>query len=433
MSSREVKAGGAYIELTLKEKYRKDLSEAEKRLLHMQSVIENRASAAAAAAKQRLLQTVKGFRQIGLGLMVVGTATAAAGAGIFAMLASSVKTFLDVNAEAKKMGKTIAGLDPKNAERLSGAIKTLKAVWGAIQFRTGAAVAEPLTNLLMALSKIGASAATFISKNQGLVLTVVAIGAACLVAGAALLTLGTIFIFTASAISGAAAILTFILTPIGAIVALAAVLAAAVLLAAGAFLILTEASTGAVSGLLAAIATGDILGAWKIITEGMKSLWSIAISGMENMFFGMMQRVLKSWHEAFLSSGFVETIAGKKISAALSIASSAAQTGAGGQQAVASFDMARTLAELANISQESRNKFMQGFAGVSFKLPDLAQATGGGGQRFGVTGSTNATAAGMNRAMGDSLKEEKKQTEELKNIVKVLNEMGVSGSLEFAP
>jgi hypothetical protein len=71
---------------------------------------------------------------------------------------------------------------------------------------------------------------------------------------------------------------------------------------------------------------------------------------------------------------------------------------------------------------------------VAFKLPDLGNLVNSGNrQKFGVTGSTNSTTAGMNRAMGDSLKEEKKQTEELKNIVRVLEGMEVGGTLEFAP
>ncbi len=191
MSSRNIKAGGAFVEVTARDKTGGGLASAQTRLAVFARSVKAMSTALAG-----------GLRAIGHGMTFVGAAVAAAGAGILAALGKSVKTFLDVSARAKEMGKSIAGIDPAKAERLSGAIETLKAVWGAIQFNVGAAIAEPLTNLLNVLSRLGMAAAAFAKANPGVIVTIAAVGAVALVAGLAIAGLGTAFILAASAVAG---------------------------------------------------------------------------------------------------------------------------------------------------------------------------------------------------------------------------------------
>ena len=214
MSSRQIKAGGAFVELTLRDKIGAGLAAAQAKLEIFSKSVKS--------LSQKL---AGGLRAIGHGLTSVGGAIAAAGAGMMLALGQAVKTFLDVSAEAKTTGRAIDGIDPSKAERLSSAIETLKAVWGAIQFRTGAALAEPLTNILGVLINIGAAAANFIKNNQEVVVAMAAVAAIALVAGLAIAALGGMFILAAAAVAGIGSIIAALATPIGGAVALVAVLA----------------------------------------------------------------------------------------------------------------------------------------------------------------------------------------------------------------
>ena len=432
MSSRQIKAGGAFVEIMARDKTGAGLASAQTRLAVFARGVKAMSTALAG-----------GLRAIGHGMTFVGTAVAAAGAGILAALGASVKTFLAVSAQAKAMGKSIAGIDPAKAERLSDAIETLKAVWGAIQFNIGNAIAEPLTNLLKVLIRLGMAAANFIRANPQLVVAIAAIAAVALIGGLAIAALGSAFLLAASAVAGVSAILTAIATPVGIAIALVAALAAAVLLMGAAWLIAGEMSSGAISGIVAALASGDILKAWAIVTKGMEMSWKSL------MYFltSAMNATLESVSGAFGS--FVKELA-KELAAIerttgiptghAALSAFGAGVGAAGKvtadvgNSTAAGDFARAMGELAAMSADARNKALGAFAGVGFSIPDLAKLTNSGNrQGFGTTGSTNATTAGQNRTLGGIEKEQKKTNEHLDRILQVLKGVKAEGALEFAP
>jgi hypothetical protein len=215
MSANKVRAGEAFVELTIRDKVAQGLARAMGKLK-------------AFAAAVKATKAADMFKDMGRTLVGVGAAMAAAGGGIVAVMASAVGKFMEVSKHAKAIGVAIAGIDPSKFERLNAAFNTAKAVLGAIQFFVGAALAEPLTRILHVLIGVGLEIAKFIKNNQQLVVTVAAVGAGLLVAGAALMGLGAVFGIIGASIAAVVAGLTALATPTGLVLALFLGLAAAI-------------------------------------------------------------------------------------------------------------------------------------------------------------------------------------------------------------
>lgn len=139
MSSREIRAGAAFVEVSIRDNLSQGLRRAQAKMA--------------------------GFAT---GLKVIGGTLAVVGAGITAVMAKSVQTFMEVSKHAKDTGKSIAGIDPAKAERLSEAWLTFKATLGAIQFLLGDAIAEPLTKLLHVFISWGIEIANVVAQNSEL-------------------------------------------------------------------------------------------------------------------------------------------------------------------------------------------------------------------------------------------------------------------------
>lgn len=295
MSSSQVRAGQAFVEIVAKEKLGAGLSRAMGKLK-------------AFAAAVRATKAADMFKDMGRTLTGVGAAMAAAGGGIVAVMASSVSKFMEVSKHAKAIGVAIAGIDPTKFNQLNAAFNTAKAVLGAIQFFVGAALAEPLTKILHVLIGVGLEVAKFIKNNQQLVVTVAAVGAGLLVAGTALVGLGAIFGVIGASIAGVVAAVTALATPAGIVLGLFMGLAAVVLGGVAAWAMFTDAGQNAVGGIAAAIGNGDITGAFAIVMQSLGTMWAQFSELVVKMWTGAAQSIIAAWKVAVkeITTGLLE-------------------------------------------------------------------------------------------------------------------------------
>jgi hypothetical protein len=278
-SAQEIRAGKAFVELGIRDKTAQALARATTR---MKVFAEN-------------VQMIK-----------AGAGIAALGAAITALATKSAGVFMEVSKFAKDFGKTIAGADPAKAEKLTNAFNTLKAVLGAIQFFIGEALAGPMTTLLQIFIGGAAAVAKFIRANQGLVIGVAAAGAVLTVAGAALVGLGIAMASAGVAITGVVSLLGFLASPLGIVLGL-------LVGGAVAWFGFTEAGQNSMSGIAAAIANGDIAGAFSMVVQTMMTMWAqwsdfvIQTAGKAaHMVIDVWQSAVKSIAKFLNDSGVTE-------------------------------------------------------------------------------------------------------------------------------
>ncbi len=167
---------------------------------------------------------------------------AAAAVKVFGKSGTSLLPLFDdfdsLTKEARELGISLSDTDASNADRLGDAFDRVSKVIGGIGNRIGAAVAEPLADILEFVAKIGSAAIDWVKRNEGVVRTVAAIGAGLVAAGAVITTVGGLFAGVGVAVSGIGAaigsIVTIATTVFGAIgTAIAAVLSPIGLVVAG--------------------------------------------------------------------------------------------------------------------------------------------------------------------------------------------------------
>lgn len=438
MSANAIRAGEAYLEVTTRDKTQEGLDVAEQRLRDF----ERRQRQIEAQRKARLIAAVKGIKTLGFGFTIVGATATAAGASIFAALARSVQVFADITAKAKELGISLAGLDVAKADALRAAMERIRGVFGAIQFRVGEALAIPLTKLLNVLADAGQRVAAFIKENQHLVVVAAAVAAGLVVFGTAALAIGASLFFVGGALSGLAAIVGFLGGPLTIAVVGMAALAVATLAAAGAFLYLNQWAADALSGIIAALAGGNLLQAWKITTQAMLTGWNIAWFGIQHTFFQVINRIAIAFNG--LIQGFARDL--QRVESALGINLGAGALSAAGNLAVggltagtaahdqsAAGAMVAAMTELAAMNERAREDFKKRFGlNAGFSLGGLASpAAAEDRTRFGVAGSTSSATAGLNRVLGDTTKEQKKTNEKLDSILRELQQQGTA-QLEFS-
>lgn len=264
MSAQNIRAGGAHVELAIRDRLGQGLNRAQNRLK-------------AFAGGVKVMQTA-----------VASALTAAAGGGILATLTNVVSKFMEVSKYAKDIGVAIAGVDPSKYEKLNAAFKTAQAVLGAIQFFLGAALAEPLTRILHLLIGVGIEIARFIRDNQQLVMTIAAVGAGLAVAGTAIVGLGAAIGLVGVALGAIGSLLAALFTPLGAIVAV-------IVGGVAAWAMFTDAGQNAVGGIAAAIANGDIQGAFAIVVQSLATMWAQWSELVVKVFAGAARMIINQW------------------------------------------------------------------------------------------------------------------------------------------
>lgn len=426
MSAREIRAGRAFVEVTIRDKLGAGLARAQGKL---------RAFAMSVRATSLALR--QGFMAIGRGMTFVGTSIAAAGGSILGIMAKAVTTFLEVSAAAKKAGIAIGGIDPGKAERLQSAWDSLRAAMTAVMFRIGEALAGPLALLAETLTSVAIRVANFVRENQGLVVAIAAVGAVAVVAGGALIALGLTFITLASAIGGVAALLAAILTPAGAGIAIFAALAAAVLLASVAFLTLNETARTALGGIAAMLTGGNFIAAMMTAGQAIHIIWMQTWEAIRATVFGVLDSILRKTSQALTAVELaIELSTGRKAPLG---ASGVGKFAAGfssanaGESAAAAARIAAAQAALAGASKQAQDELLKKL-GITSKVNfgNFLQGLGGGASGgFGVAGSTSAAAAGFLRAGSVQKVEDKKAHEGLEDVKRAVEAIELSATAEF--
>lgn len=201
-------------------------------------------------------------------------------------------------AQARDLGLTVSPESAARATALADAFGNLLRVTKDIAFELGDAIAEPLTQFIQSATRAGAAVASFIQHNKGLVVAVGAMSVVLLTAGAAMIGLGAAIVAVGTVTTSLVAIYAALATPFVAIGAAIAAVVALLLVGAGALIVFSEvgqqalASLGTMlSGLVNAIASGNLLNAWGQLSTGMVIVWKEAGRMIVAAFFQVAQEV----------------------------------------------------------------------------------------------------------------------------------------------
>jgi len=206
--------------------------------------------------------------------------------------------------EARDLGLSKTGDQAAAAAAVTDAIGRLKATLTATVFEIGAALAPAVLQALDLVQGIAVAAGRWIRENKSLVLTIAAIGAGLVVAGAAIsgvgiaaVTLGLGFSAIATAIGFIGTALTLLISPAGLVVAalVAAVVAWAKFTASGqkvmaqikeTFGQIFETVKTTIKGIVDAISGGDLALAGQIAVQGLYVVWLEGMAGISNLITG---------------------------------------------------------------------------------------------------------------------------------------------------
>jgi hypothetical protein len=240
----------------------------------------------------------------------------------------------EIRQEARDLGLVLSREDTTAAAGLADAFNRIRRTVSGAFLQLGAAVAEPLTKALKAITTITAGVNKWVAANRPLVqqfvaasVAVVALGTAISAVGLAVVgigaTIGSVGVIAGSvatiitgAFAGIAATIAFLASPIGALVAVVGGLGAAIVYGAaegsGALTALGEMFSGvfdtaktAWSGIVAALSSGDLQAAgeiataalevaWLTVTGKMQEAWSKFAGAVQNIWIGVVESIVKT-------------------------------------------------------------------------------------------------------------------------------------------
>jgi hypothetical protein len=214
------------------------------------------------------------------------------------MLLPMIADLAALRAEARRLGVVMSGGQAQAADALGDAFDRVKASLQGVANAVGTALAPVLGQIAAQITGFLVGLREWIARNQGLVVTILGLGAAVTVAGAGLITLGfavaglsagfgvlaalagaaTTILATLGAATGA------LFTPIGLIIAGSVALGTAVITQSSAaqqalgmlgrgFQTLQDDALAAWGGIVDALAAGDIGLAARIVWAGLKLEW----------------------------------------------------------------------------------------------------------------------------------------------------------------
>ncbi|MEQ8789453.1 MAG: hypothetical protein RIC55_24375 [Pirellulaceae bacterium] len=260
-------------------------------------------------------------RKAALAMKVFGRA----GTALIPMLDAGAAGISQLQAQARELGLTLSKEETDAAEVLTDTLANLVDILKITGFKIGAALAEPLGDLVNVLIGGVKWINNFIQNNQRLVQIVAAVGVGLGVAGAALVMLGGIIGVVGFAMSGLAtaasvlgSVLGFLLSPVGLIVAgVAAVVAGLVALGAwfltatrqgqqlvswivGAFQPTLETVRKAFGGLMDALSAGDFGLAGRILFAALKVEFIRGINFLKGLWESFKQFFLNLFDQMLL-------------------------------------------------------------------------------------------------------------------------------------
>lgn len=303
-SASDIRAGAAYIELTLRDLASKGLHEAAQRL-----------------------------QSFGDSMAWAGTRIAAVGATITAPLVAMAHLAVDAMAD---MGNQMNGEDARAARGYLAVLRVLTEQMTSLRNAVAAAVLPVLSQQAEFIGRIAARAAEWARANKDLIATVFNVGVAIVTAGVAIGFLGLVIgrigsvlgilsgaVSVAASVVGAlGTVLGALMTPIGAVVAGVLALGGYLLYASGLgevalgwlgekFRELRDDAIASWGAIADALATGDFALAGKIVWLTLKMEWQKGINWMSSMWMQARNGFLSIWNAAFsqMSRYYVDALA----------------------------------------------------------------------------------------------------------------------------
>lgn len=298
MSSSAIRAGAAYIELTLKDRV--------SRPLHAASLA---------------------LKDFGNAVSWQGAKIAAMGAAITAPLAAMGHAFAQ---SALELGRVGSRRDAVNISNYVAALMRLSDAFAELRNAVGSAVLPLMTRWPNTLARIVSQAAAWVRQNRALVQTLARFGAVLVGAGTALVfvgrglaTLGSVFgalstvtSTIATGIGMLGTVLAALLTPMGLVIAGAVAFGAYMLWSTGVaqeglgwlqekFAELHDDALKAWEGIGDALATGDITLAAEILWLTLKMEWQKGVNALNQMWITAKDFFLTTWSNAsYAVAGF---------------------------------------------------------------------------------------------------------------------------------
>jgi uncharacterized membrane protein YkgB len=269
------------------------------------------------------------------------------GTNLLPMFASGARGIEVLQAEARRLGLTMSGEDAAAAEEFTDALDRLWKVVKMGVFHVGAALAPTLQKVADTITALSVQVSAWMNENRAVIATVLKVVVAIIAVGVAITLLGTTISIFAGVLGAfitvittvvlviktLGAVLLFLVSPIGIVIAAVAGLAAYLIYAtdAGAkalswlgqkFMVLKDDALKAYQGIADALAAGDIGLAVKVLWLTIKMEWTRGTNFLEKMWLGFrgffIQIGYDAWHGLLaiaeivwhaLEVGWIETTA----------------------------------------------------------------------------------------------------------------------------
>lgn len=298
MSSSAIRAGAAYIELTLRD-----------------------------GVSRPLRSAAFALKDFGNSVAFQGAKVAAMGAAITAPLAAMTHSFAR---SAVESGRFLSRRDAANVQAYVSSLMQLSSAMGAVRDALGSAVLPLLTRWPNTLTRIVNQATAWVRANRSLVQSIARLGTVVVAAGTALVVLGkgiamagSVFGVLSSVASGAATVmatvggvLAFILTPLGLVITGVVALGGYLLYASGvgqqaiewlgqAFGGLFVDASKAWEGISAALQNGDIQKAAQVFWNFLKLEWEKGVNAVNQLWLDAEEFFRNVWSNAsFDAAGY---------------------------------------------------------------------------------------------------------------------------------
>lgn len=212
--------------------------------------------------------------------------------------------------EARALGIQVSSQDARAATQLGQAWSRVLAILNAGIFAIGAGLAPVLTRAANIITGFIAGVVRWIQNNRALVQTIFAITVGVMAAGAAIATLGGILVIVGLATSGLAAAIgavlsamTFLLSPVGLVIAAVGTLAYAFRnQLAGVFSPLTNALSvwigemrRSLSAALAFLAAGDFESAFRVVATELQNIWDQVAEFLQTTWDQALDYLRETW------------------------------------------------------------------------------------------------------------------------------------------
>ena len=226
--------------------------------------------------------------------------------------------------QARDLGRTVSGDDAEAAAQLSDAFGTLAGTIKDTVFEIGAAVSGGLTRLIEPINRIAVAVNQWVEDNRDLVRQIALITAGVAGVGGALLVFSTTISAVSFAIGGVATTIGVAVAAAKAFgVALAAVASPAgvvitAIAAAGAAIVAYTGAAGdaikwlgdrfgrlvadvdtALTGIEAALTSGDLETASEILWLGLKTVWANGVNALKALWIDLKSSIVQTASEAF--------------------------------------------------------------------------------------------------------------------------------------